>query len=706
MLVVGASATGVQIADELARAGREVVLAVGRHSRVPRRYRGMDIWWWLDQIGTFATDHRRRERPDPSRATKARCSSSAATTTATSTFPRSSGSGSASPAGSPASTVTHLTFADDLRDTTAAADERLAPAAGPHRRPHRRHRPRPARSSPPTRPPDCAPTEPITRLHARRDGIAVGRLGHGLPPLPTRGCGSRSSTPHGEIVQRRGVTPVAGLYVVGQRVPAPTRLELHRRRAPRRLLRRPPHRRPRRPPPHRAIAESRGRAMTEPLPRHDVVVVGARAAGAATAMLLARAGLDVLVVDRSRYGSDTLSTHALMRTGVVQLHRWGLLDDIIAAGTPAVRTTTFTFADEEVRITIKPSHGVDALYAPRRTVLDPILVDAARAAGASFDYGTTITDVVRDRTGRVVGVAGRDRRGRAVRHTARWIVGADGLRSVVADAVGSPIERRGTGATAVVYGYWSGLVTDGYHWIFRPEACAGLIPTNGDRTCVFAASTPARSRPGRPGRAPCTIVRAAEPEPRGRARLGHATQRRADVRRAARLHASAVGTGLGARRRCRRTGRTRSVRTGSPTRSATPRSSPGRSSPITRGGATEADALDHYHRTRNRLSLPLFDVVDTIAAMRWTRCRDPGAAPAAQLDHERRGRVRRQVRRRTSRQRSTAVTAFPSTDPPRRHAARSAEQPALHPPLRRSLQRPFRRRRRHQPAAPSRASGA
>ena len=79
-------------------------------------------------------------------------------------------------------------------------------------------------------------------------------------------------------------------------------------------------------------------------PHYDVVVVGARAAGAATAMLLARAGLRVLVVDRSRYGADTLSTHALMRGGVLQLHRWGLLDRIVAAGTPAVRRTTFTYA--------------------------------------------------------------------------------------------------------------------------------------------------------------------------------------------------------------------------------------------------------------------------------------------------------------------------------------------------------------------------
>src|SRR5262245_62758108 len=107
--------------------------------------------------------------------------------------------------------------------------------------------------------------------------------------------------------------------------------------------------------------------------RYDVVVVGARCAGAATAMLLARRGLRVLVVDRSRYGSDTLSTHALMRGGVVQLHRWGLLDRIVDAGTPAIRRTTFRYATDEIVIPIKAAHGIDTLYAPRRTVLDPIL---------------------------------------------------------------------------------------------------------------------------------------------------------------------------------------------------------------------------------------------------------------------------------------------------------------------------------------------
>ena len=67
------------------------------------------------------------------------------------------------------------------------------------------------------------------------------------------------------------------------------------------------------------------------MPTHDVIVVGARVAGAATAMLLARQGLRVLVVDRDRYGTDTLSTHALMRSSVFLLSRWGVLDRVIEA---------------------------------------------------------------------------------------------------------------------------------------------------------------------------------------------------------------------------------------------------------------------------------------------------------------------------------------------------------------------------------------
>src|SRR3954447_9103643 len=97
---------------------------------------------------------------------------------------------------------------------------------------------------------------------------------------------------------------------------------------------------------------------------YDVIVVGARAAGAATAMLAARAGLRVLVLDRGRYSADTLSTHALMRAGVLQLHRWGLLPAVEAAGTPAVRRATFHYLHSELAVDIKAGHGIDALYAP------------------------------------------------------------------------------------------------------------------------------------------------------------------------------------------------------------------------------------------------------------------------------------------------------------------------------------------------------
>src|SRR4051812_24805282 len=78
---------------------------------------------------------------------------------------------------------------------------------------------------------------------------------------------------------------------------------------------------------------------------YDVVIVGARLSGAATAMLLARHGVRVALVDRAPLGRDTLSTHAMMRTGVTQLHRWGLLDKVIEAGTPAVRRTVFRYGD-------------------------------------------------------------------------------------------------------------------------------------------------------------------------------------------------------------------------------------------------------------------------------------------------------------------------------------------------------------------------
>jgi 2-polyprenyl-6-methoxyphenol hydroxylase-like FAD-dependent oxidoreductase len=231
---------------------------------------------------------------------------------------------------------------------------------------------------------------------------------------------------------------------------------------------------------------------------YDVVVVGARAAGAATAMLLARQGRRVLLLDRDRYGADTLSTHALMRGGVFLLSRWGLLDRIVEAGTPPIRQTRFDYGTDSVTVAIKPTFGVEALYAPRRTVLDPVLVHAATAAGAQIRYGVAVAGVLRDDSGRVVGVHGRDRTGEAVAVRARLTVGADGIRSTVAHAAAAATLRVGTGAGAVVYGYWSELPVQGYEWFYRPGHSAGIIPTNSGEACVFAGVPAEALATGRP----------------------------------------------------------------------------------------------------------------------------------------------------------------------------------------------------------------
>jgi len=228
--------------------------------------------------------------------------------------------------------------------------------------------------------------------------------------------------------------------------------------------------------------------------RHDVVIVGARCAGAAAAMLLARRGLNVLVLERARRGADTLSTHALMRGGAVLLRRWGLLDRIAAAGTPAIRRTAFHYGDDTTTVSIKPAAGVDALYAPRRTLLDQVLVDAAASAGAEVRFGVDVTGLERDSTGRVIGVVGRDRGGDQIRAHGWLTIGADGARSLVARDAGAATLRTGVGSGAIVYGYWGGLDVTGYEWFYRPGASAGLIPTNDGAVCVFAGSSTCRFR--------------------------------------------------------------------------------------------------------------------------------------------------------------------------------------------------------------------
>src|SRR5215471_286958 len=183
---------------------------------------------------------------------------------------------------------------------------------------------------------------------------------------------------------------------------------------------------------------------------YDVVIVGARCAGAATAMLLARAGVNVLVVERDAKGADTLSTLAMMRAGVLQLSRWGLLDAIRNAGTPRIETTTFHYGADQIEVRIKSRDGVDGLYAPRRTVLDPLLADAAASAGAHVAFRVRLRELVRDDRGRVNGVV-VESGGITRQIAASIVVGADGYNSTVASQVGVEPYRTGQHKGGVIY---------------------------------------------------------------------------------------------------------------------------------------------------------------------------------------------------------------------------------------------------------------
>jgi flavin-dependent dehydrogenase len=225
--------------------------------------------------------------------------------------------------------------------------------------------------------------------------------------------------------------------------------------------------------------------------RHDVVIVGGRVAGSATAMLLARLGHDVVVVDQGSFASDTISTHSIARSGVVQLRRWGLLDEVLDSGAPAIREVTFNGGGESVRRQIKDKAGVDLVVAPRRYALDSLLASAAERAGADVRYGVSVSGVHRDQRGRVAGVFGRDRAGAPIDISARHVVGADGLRSRVARSVDASVrEVRGAADGAAQYAYYSGIPWTGIELFVAARSFAGVFPTHHDEACIWVC-TPA-----------------------------------------------------------------------------------------------------------------------------------------------------------------------------------------------------------------------
>jgi flavin-dependent dehydrogenase len=214
---------------------------------------------------------------------------------------------------------------------------------------------------------------------------------------------------------------------------------------------------------------------------HDVIVVGARCAGAATAMLLARRGLDVLLVDRARLPSEIRHGHFIHRHGPRRLSDWGLLDRVLATGCPAVTSIVTDFGDFPLEGDDLSMDGIPVGLGPRRRDLDAVLADAAVEAGAELRDGYAVRDLVFE-DDRVVGVQSDDGAERA-----RFVVGADGRGSGVARRVQAPEHEVVPTLTCWYFSYWSSVSGDALEIYDRNRRVVFAFPTNDGLFAVFCA---------------------------------------------------------------------------------------------------------------------------------------------------------------------------------------------------------------------------
>jgi 2-polyprenyl-6-methoxyphenol hydroxylase-like FAD-dependent oxidoreductase len=216
----------------------------------------------------------------------------------------------------------------------------------------------------------------------------------------------------------------------------------------------------------------------------DAIVVGARCAGSPTAMLLARRGYRVLVVDRARFPSDTVSTHILHPLGVRALSKWGLLESLAQSGCPPIHTYAFDFG----ALTLAGAPGTTEApvgYCPRRTILDKLLVEAAAQSGAEVREGFVVEELLIEH-GRPVGIKGRSKEGGSVIERAQVVIGSDGLRSLVAETVRPAQYDERPPLLAGYYTYWSGLPMAGrFETYIRHRRGFGVAPTHDDLTMVI-----------------------------------------------------------------------------------------------------------------------------------------------------------------------------------------------------------------------------
>lgn len=226
---------------------------------------------------------------------------------------------------------------------------------------------------------------------------------------------------------------------------------------------------------------------------YDAIVVGARCAGAPTALLLARKGYKVLMVDRTTFPSDmAFSNHFMHQAGSAVLKRMGILDRLAATGCPPITHDYFDYGAFSLTGPVPPCDGVNTAFAPRRIVLDPLLAAAAVESGVELREGFSVQELIWDGD-RVAGIRGRHN-GSDIVEKARIVIGADGMFSVVAKAVNAPTYKSSPGLEGSWYGYWSGVPMKGWHLWLRPHRVIFAYNTN-DHLTLIGVAFPAREIP-------------------------------------------------------------------------------------------------------------------------------------------------------------------------------------------------------------------
>ncbi|SRR5579883_2287107 len=217
---------------------------------------------------------------------------------------------------------------------------------------------------------------------------------------------------------------------------------------------------------------------------YDAIVVGARCAGSPTAMLLARKGYRVLLLDKAGFPSDHLSTHWIQQPGVAHLERWGLRERLASTDCPPITSITMDFGPFALRGTPPPADDVAEAYCPRRTVLDKLLVDAAVEAGVELREHFSVQDLLWDGE-RVSGISGRSATGTTVREQARIVIGTDGVHSLVARQVEAPTYNERPTFGCGYYSYWSGVPISGVEVYPRDHCVCTALPTHHGLTLIL-----------------------------------------------------------------------------------------------------------------------------------------------------------------------------------------------------------------------------